>query len=86
MFATFDEQADAAFITFSDTEIEPGGAETTIRTASPGGSEINLDFDSVGRFLGIEILNATELLPASLLAQATEPTIDPDWWSGLPRE
>jgi uncharacterized protein YuzE len=78
MFVTFDGQADAAYIALGDGPVPPGSVETTVHSIqAPTGSEINLDFGADGRLIGIEVLNATEVLPKAMLAEAAEPPIYP---------
>jgi uncharacterized protein YuzE len=64
---THDPEADAAYIYLTGS-IEPGGVRETI-SATP---EINLDFDSEGRLIGIELLAADKLHPL-LAAMAQSP-------------
>jgi uncharacterized protein YuzE len=67
---TFDPTADAAYIYLVD-EIAPGGvAKTYPCDPREVGGMINLDFDSDGRLLGIEVLDASKKLSAELLRQA----------------
>jgi uncharacterized protein YuzE len=81
MRVSFDEEADAAYITFGDRPIAPGEAETTVHSIqAPGGSEMMLDFDGSGRLLGIEVLSATGVLPGALLAHAALPGSPGGWW------
>ncbi|MDR3107001.1 MAG: DUF2283 domain-containing protein [Bifidobacteriaceae bacterium] len=81
MFASFDKQADAAYIAFGDSPIGAGEVATTVHSiATPSGSAINLDFDSRNRLLGIEVLNATKVLPQELLVQAKKPPLYAGWW------
>jgi uncharacterized protein YuzE len=63
----FDRRADAAYIYL--LEIEPGGVARTVRVHDAPGM-LNLDFDTAGRLIGIEVLPATHHLPQALLAQA----------------
>jgi uncharacterized protein YuzE len=78
---SFDSEVDAAYIALGDTPIGGGEVKTTVRSIlTPGGSEINLDFDAAGRLLGLEVLNATEVLPGPLLAGAEPPPFHADWW------
>lgn len=67
----YDPVADAAYIRFV-SEIQSGGVAksltcdpTTIRAM------VNLDFDSSGKLLGIEVLGAKQLLPEELLRFAS---------------
>ncbi|GAA3524163.1 hypothetical protein GCM10022234_20880 [Aeromicrobium panaciterrae] len=65
---TFDPDVNAAYIYLVD-EIGFGEAAKTY-SCDPleVGGMINLDFDSNGRLLGIEVLDATGYLDSSLLA------------------
>ena len=66
---TYDSEVDAAYIYFVP-EIEPGGVAGTIPVdAGDHPWVINLDVDSDGRLLGIEVLEARRLLPPSLLGR-----------------
>jgi uncharacterized protein YuzE len=67
----YDRQADAAYIQLVP-EIGAGGVANTY-TCDPAetGGMINLDFDSGGRLVGIEVMDASKLLPSALLRQAT---------------
>jgi len=69
---TYDRSVDAAYIYLSDS-IEPGGAAFTY-ACDPNevGGMIHLDFSDNGQLLGIEVLAASKLLPAELLARAEE--------------
>jgi uncharacterized protein YuzE len=63
----YSKQIDAAYI-YLAFPIEPGGAKKT-HTCDPHavGGMINLDFDGEGRLIGIEILDASHLLPKEVL-------------------
>ena len=63
----YDRKVDAAYIYIAD-EIGAGGVTTTY-PCDPieVGGEINLDFDAEGHLLGIEVLDASKKLHASLL-------------------
>jgi uncharacterized protein YuzE len=56
----FDKDADAVYIYFK--EIKEGEVAQTISL----NDSINVDLDAEGRTIGIEILNASKNLPASL--------------------
>lgn len=59
--------ADAAYIQLVD-EIGAGGvARTYPCDPVEAGGMINLDFDSGGRLVGIEVLDASKMLPEALL-------------------
>jgi uncharacterized protein YuzE len=64
---TYDSEANAAYIYFVP-ELQFGGVARTVPV--DGGEHpwmVNLDVDSEGRILGIEVLDARRLLPAALL-------------------
>lgn len=63
----YDPDADAAYIQFA-TEIKAGGVEKTYPCdPTEVGGMINLDFDADGRLVGVEVLDASMLLPPELL-------------------
>jgi len=70
MNVRYDVRADAAYVSLID-EIGAGGvARTYLCDPQDIGGMINLDFDSKGRLVGVEILDASKLLPEELLSQA----------------
>jgi uncharacterized protein YuzE len=70
MRVTYDKQANAAYV-YLVSEILPGSIKETY-TCNPieVGGEINLDFDSQRKLVGIEILNADKKLPMEVLESA----------------
>jgi len=74
MKITYDSSANAAYVQIVGA-IDPGEAAQQIRSIeTPGGrGEIVLDFDVEGRLLGLELLNAREVLPDGVLQDALEP-------------
>jgi uncharacterized protein YuzE len=67
--ATLDHSADATYIYLVD-RIAPGGvARTVCVDPREVGGMINLDLDSDGRVVGIELLSASALLPRTFLAR-----------------
>ncbi len=69
MRITFDRSANAAYIYL--VPIGPGEAATTHDVTPPHArGMILLDFNKAGRLIGIEVLNATRILPDDLLKQA----------------
>lgn len=69
MRITYDRQADAACLHLADQPC-PGGQVTTRAQPPPGlDAFIALDWHD-GRLTGIEILDASTILPSSLLDQA----------------
>ncbi len=70
MKVTYDPKSDAAYI-YLATRIEPGGVKSTYACdPAETGAEINLDFDSDGRLIGIEVLGASRKLPADVIREA----------------
>jgi uncharacterized protein YuzE len=72
MRVTYDASVDAAYIQLVD-EIGAGGVANTY-PCDPRkvGGMINLDFDHGGRLVGVEVLDASRLLPSELLESAKE--------------
>lgn len=70
MKVTYDRSVDAAYIYLART-IGPGEVKKTY-ACDPREvqGQINLDFDDAGRLIGIEVLDASRLLPHSLLEEA----------------
>lgn len=73
MKVTYDSEADAAYIYLTDY-IDPGGVARTL----PCEFDINLDFDSENRFLGVEVLHASKRLSQRLLKVAEDITRKPE--------
>lgn len=70
MNVSYDAAADAAYIQLAG-EINLGGvAKTYPCDPRAVGGEINLDFDADGRLVGIEILDASMMLPPEMLQSA----------------
>ena len=76
MRVTYDPQVDAAYIYLR--EIDSGGVKHTVplddlesNVESVG--RLVLDFDEEGRLVGIEALDACEVLPPELLRDAEPP-------------
>jgi uncharacterized protein YuzE len=65
----YDDSVDAAYISLID-EASPGTFDFTY-ACDPEivKNQIHLDFDTSGKLMGIEILNASQVLPANLLKQ-----------------
>ena len=67
MKVTYDCSVNAAYIYLADI-IGPGEVKKTYACdPTEVNGQINLDFDSSGRLIGIEVLDASQLLPAPLL-------------------
>ena len=76
MRVTYDEEADAAYITLVGRELRPGEAafqSDMIDTPGDRGTLI-ADFDIDGRLLGIEVLAASSVLPPELVPRGDEPS------------
>jgi uncharacterized protein YuzE len=71
MRITYDAAADAAYVSLVGT-IADGESATQIHSITTPGDrgEVALDFDADGRLLGIEVLRASAVLPAAVLADA----------------
>jgi len=67
MRVEYDQDVDAAYIYFVD-DIPAGGVARTI-SVDPQAIDgmVNLDLDDRGRILGLEVLDASKLLPSELL-------------------
>lgn len=66
---TYDKEADASYIFFQ----EPGNqkvAKTYLCNPSEINGMINIDFDSNGKIIGIEVLDASKKLPKSIIDNA----------------
>ena len=72
MKITYDREADAAYIQLA-AEIGAGGVAKTYPCDPIEAGMINLDFDSNGHLIGVEVLGARSVLPAELLSQVLEP-------------
>jgi uncharacterized protein YuzE len=64
---TYDGSADAAMIYL--VPIGPGEVATTVVGEDEAGS-VNLDFNSLGQLIGIEVLGASRSLPRGVIEQA----------------
>ena len=61
----YDKEADAAYI-YLEYPIKKGQSKNTIEL----NENIMLDFDSKGKLLGVEILNASKVLNKKILVEA----------------
>jgi uncharacterized protein YuzE len=74
MKISYDPSVDAAYINLIDGNESPSfGFSYTCDPAEVGG-QINLNFDVMGRLMGIEILQASIKLPKSILAHQADKT------------
>ena len=72
MKVTYDHEANAAYVYIVD-EIEDGGvAQTYCCDPQEIDGMINLDFDSAGRLLGIELIPARSYLSTDFLLAAEQ--------------
>jgi uncharacterized protein YuzE len=69
MKVTLDRSTDSAYIYLTELEVEGTVKPYTCDPIEVNG-QINLDFDSSGRLVGIEVLDAKRLLPEELLKNA----------------
>ena len=70
MKVTYDSAIDAAYIYFVDSIAAGEVAKTYPCDPREVNGQINLDFDSKGRLLGIEVLDASHYLSQSFLQTA----------------
>ena len=70
MRATYDKRANAAYISLKDDIAAGEARKTYVCDEAEVGDMINLDFDQLGRLIGIEVLGASAMLPEELLAKA----------------
>lgn len=76
MRISYDADADAAFIYLVDEISEGQSARTELCDVELREGAVILDLDADDRILGIEVLSASRLLPAEVLARAGGPTGD----------
>ena len=76
MKVTYDREADAAYIYFTDPQVETKVARMYACDPVDVGGMINLDFDEGGRVLGVEVLGAGSKLPRYLLDAAERIDVD----------
>lgn len=74
MKITYDPEADAAYIQIADA-IAPGEAarQHALIDTPNGTTQLTLDFSAEGQLLGIEVLSASQGLPADILERAELP-------------
>ena len=72
MKITYDPSVDAAYIYLAES-IEPGGVKKTYMCDPVEvGTMVNLDMDSEGRIVGVEVLSASAHLPKNVLKHAVQ--------------
>ena len=65
-----DRAADAAYVYLTRRAARRGVAFTYARDPREVNGQINLDFDEEGRLIGIEVLDASRLLPEDAIRRA----------------
>ncbi|HWK11223.1 MAG TPA: DUF2283 domain-containing protein [Vicinamibacterales bacterium] len=70
MRVNYDEEANAAYIHLGEASLRP---VKTVPVPDISPWTINLDFDAAGRLLGIEVLDAREVLPDGFIARFAKP-------------
>ncbi len=68
MKISYDPSIDAAYIYLVEDIGIAGVAKTYLCDPIGVGGEINLDFNAEGHLIGIEVMNASKKLPASLIS------------------
>lgn len=82
MKITLDKSVDAAYIYLTPLPGNYQVADTYTVDHDETNGMINLDFDSDGRLLGIEVLEASKCLPQELLSIATITNPGPEKMNG----
>jgi uncharacterized protein YuzE len=72
MRISYDPEADAAYIYLTSEVLEPGRDSTSCATPQGTDAWVVLDWKD-GRIAGLEVLDASKILHADLLAQAAPP-------------
>jgi uncharacterized protein YuzE len=72
MRVTYDPEADAAYVYLTDDELEPGRASVPCDLPDGSAGIVVMDWKD-GTIVGLEVLDASKLLRADLLAQARPP-------------
>jgi uncharacterized protein YuzE len=67
MIVAYDPDADAAYLRLAAEIVAGSVAKTYPCDSREIGGTINLDFDMKGRLIGIEVLDASRLLPPEVL-------------------
>jgi uncharacterized protein YuzE len=71
MEVTYDEDANAAYISLGEQTL--GGPTKTVAVPDIDPWMVNLDFDPAGVLLGIEVLDARQVLPWEFLRDYAKP-------------
>lgn len=72
MKVTYDKSVDAAYIYIEDNFARRAVAKTYCCDPREVDGQINLDLDAHGRLLGIEVLDASKKLPASIMQELAD--------------
>lgn len=72
MHITYDPVADAAYIQFTGTSLEPGRDTVAVEGPADAQGEVIIDWKN-GKLIGIEVLGARAALREDILEQATSP-------------
>ncbi|CAM5738964.1 DUF2283 domain-containing protein [Streptomyces microflavus] len=70
MHIEYDHDNDVAYVSLV-AHIADGAAGRQFTLETPGGADLNLDFDEAGRLLGFEVIGARAGLPEEVLRQAS---------------
>jgi uncharacterized protein YuzE len=72
MRISYDAQVDAAYISLTETALDPGRDSIPLEVPDGMGAMVIMDWKD-GRIVGLEVLDATALLHPDLLALAEPP-------------
>lgn len=72
MRVTYDPEVDAAYIRLTDQSLKPGRQSIPCDPPAGVNAWVSMDWRD-GKIVGLEVLGATALLPAHLLANARRP-------------
>jgi len=70
VIVTYDREVNAAYVHLTDPQVQVPAAHMYPCDPAEVRGMINLDFDSEGRFIGIEVLAASPKLPGYVLEAA----------------
>ncbi|MEV1091394.1 DUF2283 domain-containing protein [Streptomyces microflavus] len=70
MHIEYDHDNDVAYVSLV-AHIADGAVGRQFTLETPGGADLNLDFDEAGRLLGFEVIGARAGLPEEVLRQAS---------------
>jgi uncharacterized protein YuzE len=71
---SYDKDANAAYLHLGEETLRP---IKTVAVPDIDPWMVNLDFDAAGRLLGIEVLDAREVLPTEFLALFANRSVEP---------